>query len=584
MNWSQLRTILWLRWRLTKNQWSRGGGLNATLTLIAALLGVSIGLAGCIGGILAGSLALANAPPQVLLLVWDAIIGTFLFFWMIGIVTEIQRAEAIDLSRLLHLPVSLKGVFVVNYLASHFTLSIIVFLPGMLGLSAGLIWGQGVSMLLLIPLALSFVFMVTAWTYCLRGWLIALMINQRRRRAVIIGATMAVMLLSQLPNLYFNVIRNRSSAQSRNNKGAQTIPRSPPRETLGKQIALPPEFLAVHKYVPPMWVGNGAMALATGNAWPAVGGSIGAMVIGALGLLRAYRSTVRFYQGTQNPKPSRERIRTETTRKSRKNFLERRLPAVPDEVTALTLAFFRSLTRAPEVKMALATNLIMLVVFGAMFGVRGVTSTVTSESAKAFMATGAGAFTFLGLLQLMFNQFGFDREGFRALVLLPAPRKYFLLAKNLSFLPLGIGIGCLFLVTIEIFLRVPVLAALAACLQLVTTFLVLCIAGNFLSVVLPYRIAAGSLKPTKAPAKRILLTFASHLLFPVAMVPIFFPPALGLLSDSLGWWPAGLVNVILSLLLLALVLFCYRLSLDSLGHLLERKEKEILKAVTQEVE
>jgi Na+/melibiose symporter-like transporter len=36
MNWTQIRTVLWLRWRLTRNQWSRGGQLNAVLTMIAS--------------------------------------------------------------------------------------------------------------------------------------------------------------------------------------------------------------------------------------------------------------------------------------------------------------------------------------------------------------------------------------------------------------------------------------------------------------------------------------------------------------------------------------------------------------------
>ncbi len=60
-------------------------------------------------------------------------------------------------------------------------------------------------MLLLLPLVFGFFFMVTAWTYCLRGWLAALMVNKRRRRAIIVGVTMAFMLLAQLPNLLINV-------------------------------------------------------------------------------------------------------------------------------------------------------------------------------------------------------------------------------------------------------------------------------------------------------------------------------------------------------------------------------------------
>ena len=34
MNWEQLRAILWLRWRLTRNQFTRGGQLNAVLSVL----------------------------------------------------------------------------------------------------------------------------------------------------------------------------------------------------------------------------------------------------------------------------------------------------------------------------------------------------------------------------------------------------------------------------------------------------------------------------------------------------------------------------------------------------------------------
>src|SRR5260221_10635470 len=139
---------------------------------------------------------------------------------MIGIVTEIQRSETIDLGRLLHLPVSLNEIFLINYFASHFTLSIVLALPAMLGLAVGLAFGKGPEMLLLLPLALSFIFMITAWTYCLRGWLVSLMVNQRRRRAIIVGITTGFILLGQLPNLYFNVMRDRG--QSRHHKTQST--------------------------------------------------------------------------------------------------------------------------------------------------------------------------------------------------------------------------------------------------------------------------------------------------------------------------------------------------------------------------
>ena len=41
-----------------------------------------------------------------------------LFFSLIAVLSELQRSESIDLTRLLHLPIGLKHVFVFNYLVS----------------------------------------------------------------------------------------------------------------------------------------------------------------------------------------------------------------------------------------------------------------------------------------------------------------------------------------------------------------------------------------------------------------------------------------------------------------------------------
>jgi hypothetical protein len=583
MDWSQLRTVLWLRWRLTRNQWSRRGGrLNAVLTILAVVAGVLIGLGGCVAGVIGGAVGLARASPQVMLFVWDLIVFSFLFLWLLGLLAEIQRSETIDLGRLLHLPVSLRWIFVVNYLASHLTLSLIVFLPGALGLCAGLLLGRGWAMILLVPLVLGFVFMITAWTYCLRGWLVSLMVNKRRRRSILMGVTLAAILLGQVPNLYVNLILRHERRRAGESHSAQADdPASAQNSSSGHQRPAS-GFLEAHRYVPPLWVANGAMRLAEGNVWPAVWASMALAVMGAAGLARAYRSTIRFYQGQEQPVEKRAAERTVRVRG--KNLLERRVPGVAEETAALSLACFQSLTRAPEVKMSLVTNLIVLVIVPVAILSGGLPPPVAGDMATPFIATGAVAFTFFGLLQLMFNQFGFDRDGFRALVLLPVGRGRTLLAKNLSLAPIAFGMGGTLLVILKVLVHLPLLVFLAACFQLAATFLLLSIAGNFLSIVTPYRIGAGSLKPTKATGKTTLLIFVSHLLFPVAMVPIFLPPTLGWLCDIFGAWPAPVVNALLSLLLAALVALLYRLSLRALGDLLQRREMDILQVVSQEVE
>jgi hypothetical protein len=578
MDWGQLRTILWLRGRLIRNQWARGGKLNAVLTMIAVAVGYVIAVAGALGGVLAGALALAKASPLVMLVVWDLIVGAFLFFWMIGLITELQRSETIDISRMLHLPVSLKDIFLVNFVASHLTFSIILFLPAMLGLCLGLIFGGRWSMVLMFPLVLGLIFMVTAWTYCLRGWLAALMVNKRRRRAIIAGITFTFILLSQLPNLMGNFLHDRHRHRPRLAPPQQTAAR--PDE--GDKVRLPAAVQTAHKYVPFLWVGNGAMSLVEGSIWPAVLGAAGAFGIGGLGLRRAYRTTLRFYMGQATGGKPAQKPKAAKAAVAGGDLLERRLPGVPDEAAASALAFFRSLMRAPEVKMALATNFLMLLIFGAMVFMRR--SAGPPDQIKPFIATGAVVFVLLGMSQLMFNQFGFDRGGFRQLVLLPAPRKWILLGKNLAFAPIAFATGLTVLAIATLALQVSAVVFLAAALQLAAAFLLVSMAGNLLSVLVPHRITPGSLRRTKTSATTTLLIFVSRLLFPAAMIPLFIPPAVGLLVSRVTSLPAAPVNLLFSAVLAGLLALLYRLSLAPLGELLQRREKQILQVVTEEVE
>ena len=54
MNWEQLKTILWLRWRLMNNQWRRGGGLGAVFAAIVVVGALVLSAAAFAGGLLGG--------------------------------------------------------------------------------------------------------------------------------------------------------------------------------------------------------------------------------------------------------------------------------------------------------------------------------------------------------------------------------------------------------------------------------------------------------------------------------------------------------------------------------------------------
>jgi hypothetical protein len=221
-----------------------------------------------------------------------------------------------------------------------------------------------------------------------------------------------------------------------------------------------------------------------------------------------------------------------------------------------------------------------LVIFGAPLLFKH--SYSAGSGAKPFIATGMIAFMCFSMLQLLFNQFGYDRAGFRALVLSPAPRRWILLGKNLALLPVFACIGGALLILLKFALAIPSLVILATGLQLLAIFLLLSMTGNFVSVLMPYRVVAGSLKPTKMSAGTGFLTFLLHMLFPLMVAPAFLAPIGAWLLA--GWLPADPANFLLSSLLLVVSVLCYRRALPSLGNFLQRREMKILDGVTHEVE
>ena len=204
MNRSQLRTILWLRWQLTCNRIRRLGTVNAIVTWAIFAVGCLAALGGSIGGFLLGRFALAKSQPMVLLGVLDMAVFFYIVLWLTSPLVELQRSESIDLTKLLHLSISLWKVLVVNYAVSLFTPGIILTVPALTGLTIGLALARGFRLLLLLPLVLAFVFMVTTWTYSFRGWLSTLIANPRRRRAIIATLTMVMIIAGQIPHLLLN--------------------------------------------------------------------------------------------------------------------------------------------------------------------------------------------------------------------------------------------------------------------------------------------------------------------------------------------------------------------------------------------
>ena len=586
MNGQHLRAFFWLHWRLRVNQFKRGGTANFVILLILAASAFLLSCCLFVLFLLLGLYALGDASSRVLIYIWDGIVLAYLFFWFIGLLTDLQRAEALSLEKFLHLPVSLSGVFILNYLSSLLSLSLIVFVPMMVGLVLGLVFSRGPAMLLLFPLLIAFFMMVTALTYQFRGWLASLMANKRRRQTIIVFITAGFILLAQLPNFVTFIHSGRGKVHLQTPEQVQQASREAEETVRLLNLVLPPG-----------WLPLGALRAAENNVLPALWGILGMSLIGVASLWRAYRTTLRLYTGHYTAgRKSAERASAGArsaehkessqaaalpvpalARSARSTLLEKRPPWLSEQAAAIALAGFRSLTRAPEAKMMLLTPIIMVVLFGSLF-LRG--SMDPSPPLRALMALGAMAMIMLSMVQLVGNQFGFDRGGFRVYVLCPAARRDILLGKNLAILPLALVLSFLMVGIVELVYPLPVDYLLAVVPQFLSMFLLFCLMANLLAILTPMAIAPGSFKPTNTRMLPILLQFVFLFLFPLTLAPTLMPLGLELLLE----WPGVPVSLILSLLECTGVIFLYRLVVQWQGSLLQAREKKILQIVAAKAE
>ena len=478
MNWRHMQAFIWLRWRLLLNQWRRAGAFNAVLMMIVSVAALVTAIPLLIGSFMLGLYAIPKAAPEHLMYAWDGLIAAFLFFWSIGLITELQRSEPLALSKFLHLPVSPNGAFLINYISSLLRLSLIVFGPVMLGFTLALVFVKGILLLFVLPLLAAFMLMITALTYQVQGWLAALMSNPRHRRTVIMCLPVIFVLIVQLPNLlnFLAPARGRDGLdrsarltqemkkvdgafQSREFDAIEFVRR---KEEIIEKFKLDAQQAdresarrwqetarLVNMVLPVGWLPLGVMAGAEGRVMPAILGLLGMTLIGTASLWRAYRTTIQLYQGkftSRKGRPSAAIPAPASARKPGVTLLEAHLPGCSEPVSAIALGGLRSLVRAPEAKIMLLSPLIMSVLFGSWLW-RG--SQNIPDSFRPLVAIAGMLVVLFGLLQLMANQFGFDRDGFRVFVLCAAPRRDILLGKNLAFAPLALGMSAIMLTIVQ---------------------------------------------------------------------------------------------------------------------------------------
>ncbi len=608
MNWRHFQAFVWLRWRLLANQWRRAGAFNAALMVVVSVAALASVIPLFLGGFALAVYAIPKAAPAHLMYAWDGLIGAFLLFWMIGLVTELQRNDPLSLSKFLHLPVSVNGAFLLNYLSSLLRLSLLFFGPLMAAFALALIYVKGWEQWPVVPLLAAFLLMVTALTYQFQGWLALLMSNPRRRRTVVVAMTMGVVLVAQLPNL-LNLYAPWRSRPDADRATADLAKMGELRQALQvKEINLE-DFTRQIKQInersvadaervrsedaarlekavrigntalPVGWLPLGVMSAAEGRVAPALLGLLGMTLIGSVSLWRAYRTTIAVFQGQGSNRKGRMPVAREAVaRHPGRLLIEARIPGLSEPVSAIALGGFWSLVRSPEAKIALLSPLILCVVFGSMLVQRRQDIPI---SFRPLIGIGAMVSVLFGLLQLMGNQFGVDRDGFRVFVLCAAPRRDILLGKNLTCAPVALGLSAILLAIVQVLAPMRVDHALSMVPQFVSMYLLFCVLANLLSIYSPFYNAAGTLKPANPKLTTILLQLALFLLlFPlcqgITMIPIGAEAAL----NALGWASGVPVCLLLAVAECVAIVFFYRASLGWLGSELQAREQRILETVT----
>jgi ABC-2 type transport system permease protein len=115
-------------------------------------------------------------------------------------------------------------------------------------------------------------------------------------------------------------------------------------------------------------------------------------------------------------------------------------------------------------------------------------------------------------------------------------------------------------------------------------YIILCLMGNWLSLLAPMPIASGSLKPRNPKLIPILVQMAFFMVLPMTLAPMVLPLGIEFLIQYFAGIEGIPICLVLSLLECAAVLGIYRLFLGWQGEVLQSREQRILQIVTSKVE
>lgn len=554
---SQLFTLIWLKWRLLRNSLrSRKAVANKVASVLGILLAFlfSVVLAlvlgivayfmsrpGALAEVMRRSATRDNAAAPSVEFIFFSIYGLVYLMWA-TVPLSLGGSKQFDASKMLIYPITLRKLFAVDFASELTTLHSVFAVPALLAISIGAGLGSGnlTSALLVAVPAILFGVALSKWL----STIIASLVRRKRARGetllALIGAVagLGAAAAGQLAPFLF--------------RHADSLP-----------------WL---RWTPP---GAAAFMLAGNQAGDTLGYAISFLTLSAYAVLllaSTYRISRRVALGLEG----RRRPRDPAERKlSVEGYTGWQLPFIPRDLSALIEKELRYAMRNAQVRMMALMPLLLIILrvlnsrdIRAMG--RGGPDEFLTYAAVMFAAGGV-FYVFVILVGLSGNSFAFEEGGMRTLILAPVDRRKILLAKNIA-----VTVVAFIFSTVLLILNATIFRDLtpASLLFVVLSFFIFAalssITGNWLSIYFPKRQEFG---------KRMNVSGVAGLLFIPLVIVLAVPP---LTATVIGYFTRSMLNQYLTLLFMALLsIGLYLLVLNFQGHVLARREIDILEAVRE---
>ncbi len=491
----QLKTLLWLKWRLTIRAYERTPMRLAGLILVVMILGAtSVAIASlCLAGFV-GAKPIELTEPQATELLHLLLLGLWCF-WLFMPVLGFPLGESCDITKQLVFPIPRMRMFIASILSSAMGIPILFLLPVLGAVIIGFSLRSDVGHVV----------------NTLAGALSALVLALFVLHILSLGQTLLIMLLGVLRSrryqdmitiflpfigvLFF--------------LGFHLVFRATDREGVSIQAIMAAEPSRYLTYTP-----SGLAAAAIDAASYGEYGRFllfAALLAGVTGVVLWLGGHLmqRVYAGEIIDSRRLRRPRTAPARVAAEEPIPRWLRLVPPALLAVTVKELRYLWRDPQMKSAL---------LGLAVPVLWILVASQWRMSGPFMpAIIGGMFIFAGA-PLSMNIFGYDREGLHILFLFPSDRRLLLIGKNVLGLVILIGVSTVGVTAAAAWLHQ--LSVVPRTLPfLVAASLVNVAGGNVASIYFPLRVVARGENPfSRSTEKGCIIHIVRGLVFSVMFV------------------------------------------------------------------